>query len=52
MGTRAWVVLFTGLDNTDPLILQVKEAEASVLEAYTAKSQFTTTANASSKASG
>ena len=41
VGTRAWVVLFTGLDDTDPLILQVKEAEASVLEAYTAKSQFT-----------
>ena len=41
VGTRAWVVLFTGLDNTDPLILQVKEAGASVLEAYTGKSQFT-----------
>jgi Uncharacterized protein conserved in bacteria (DUF2252) len=34
------VVLFTGRDDADPLILQVKEAEAAVLEAFTAKSQF------------
>jgi uncharacterized protein (DUF2252 family) len=40
VGTRAWVVLFTGRDDADPLILQVKEAEAAVLEAFTAKSQF------------
>jgi len=40
VGTRAWVVLFTGLSDADPLILQVKEAEASVLEAFTAKSEF------------
>jgi uncharacterized protein (DUF2252 family) len=41
VGTRAWVVLFSGLSDADPLILQVKEAEASVLEAFTAKSEFT-----------
>ena len=40
VGTRAYVVLFMGSDESDPLLLQVKEAEASVLEAYTGKSQF------------
>jgi uncharacterized protein (DUF2252 family) len=32
VGTRAWVVLLIGRDTKDPLVLQVKEAEASVLE--------------------
>ncbi len=32
VGTRAWIALMMGRDNTDPLFLQVKEAEASVLE--------------------
>jgi uncharacterized protein (DUF2252 family) len=41
VGTEAWVALFVGRDDTDPLILQVKEAQASVLEAFTSKSQFT-----------
>ena len=35
VGTRCWVGLFIGQDNDDPLILQVKEAEASVLERFT-----------------
>jgi hypothetical protein len=34
VGTRAWVVLLLGRDESDPLFLQVKEAEASVLEPY------------------
>jgi uncharacterized protein (DUF2252 family) len=34
VGTRAWVVLMLGRDERDPLILQAKEAEASVLEPY------------------
>jgi uncharacterized protein (DUF2252 family) len=34
VGTRAWVVLFTGRDSGDPLFLQVKEAAPSVLEPY------------------
>ena len=34
VGTRCWVALMVGLDNSDPLFLQVKEAEASVLEPY------------------
>jgi uncharacterized protein (DUF2252 family) len=32
VGTRAWIVLLLGRDDADPLFLQLKEAEASVLE--------------------
>jgi len=31
VGTRCWIVLLAGRDETDPLILQVKEAQRSVL---------------------
>jgi uncharacterized protein (DUF2252 family) len=41
VGTRAWVLLFEGKDNGDPLVLQAKEAQASVLERFTRKSAFT-----------
>ena len=40
VGTRAWVALFTGVDDNDPLFLQAKEAEASVLEPYAGSSRF------------
>jgi uncharacterized protein (DUF2252 family) len=40
VGTRAWVVLLLGRDDNDPLFLQVKEAEASVLEAHLGKSKL------------
>jgi uncharacterized protein (DUF2252 family) len=40
VGTRAWVVLLTGRDMSDPLILQLKEATRSVLEPYTAPTVF------------
>lgn len=40
VGTRAWIVLLTGEDDRDPLFLQAKEAEASVLEPYAGKSRF------------
>jgi uncharacterized protein (DUF2252 family) len=40
VGTRAWIVLLTGRDDGDPLVLQAKEAEASVLEPYAGKSRF------------
>ena len=40
VGTRAWVVLLTGADDADPLFLQAKEAEASVLEPYAGASRF------------
>jgi uncharacterized protein (DUF2252 family) len=34
VGTRAWIVLLQGRDEGDPLFLQVKEAQQSVLEPY------------------
>lgn len=34
VGTRCFIVLLTGRDSDDPLILQVKEAGSSVLEAH------------------
>src|SRR5262245_22443378 len=40
VGTRAWIALLLGHDGGDPLFLQLKEAEASVLEAYVGKSEF------------
>jgi uncharacterized protein (DUF2252 family) len=40
VGTRAWVILMTGRDRQDPLFLQAKEAEASVLEPYAGASEF------------
>jgi uncharacterized protein (DUF2252 family) len=40
VGTRAWVVLFTGRDDADPLFLQAKEAQASVFEPHAGKSRF------------
>ena len=38
VGTRAWILLMVGLGNDDPLFLQAKEAEASVLEEFVGKS--------------
>jgi hypothetical protein len=40
VGTRAWIVLMLGNDDDDPLFLQFKEAEASVLEPYLGKSEL------------
>jgi uncharacterized protein (DUF2252 family) len=40
VGTRCWVVLLLGEDERDPLLLQVKEAEASVLEPYLGRTGF------------
>ncbi len=42
VGTRCWIALLLGRDDADPLFLQIKEANASVLEPYTAKSEFAT----------
>ena len=52
VGARAWIVLMLGRDENDPLFLQLKEAQASVLEPFLGKSPSTTTASASSRASG
>ncbi len=40
VGTRAWIALMLGRDEGDPLFLQLKEAEASVLEPFLGKSAF------------
>ena len=40
VGTRAWIALLLGVDDTDPLFLQMKEAEASVLERFVGRSEF------------
>jgi len=34
VGTGCWIALLVGVDHDDPLFLQVKEAQASVLEAH------------------
>ena len=40
VGTRAWIALFLGIDDRDPLFLQVKEAQPSVLEQFVGKSEY------------
>jgi len=40
VGTRCWIALMLGRDERDPLFLQVKEAESSVLEPYSGHSGF------------
>jgi uncharacterized protein (DUF2252 family) len=40
VGTRAWVFLLVGREGMDPLVLQAKEAQASVLESYLGASEF------------
>ncbi len=40
VGTRAWILLFLGKDDQDPLFLQVKEAQQSVLEQFAGKSAY------------
>ncbi len=40
VGTRAWVLLMMGVDESDPLILQAKEAQPSVLERFAGRSAY------------
>jgi uncharacterized protein (DUF2252 family) len=40
VGTRCWIVLMLGRDESDPLFLQVKEAEASVLSRFVGASTY------------
>ncbi len=40
VGTRCWILLMLGRDESDPLFLQVKEAEASVLSRFVGASRF------------
>ena len=40
VGTRCWIILMLGRDEADPLFLQVKEAEASVLSRFVGASKY------------
>jgi uncharacterized protein (DUF2252 family) len=40
VGTRAWILLMLGRDDADPLFLQAKEAQASVLERHAGASTY------------
>jgi uncharacterized protein (DUF2252 family) len=40
VGTRCWIVLMHGRDEADPLFLQVKEAETSVLSRFCGASEY------------
>jgi uncharacterized protein (DUF2252 family) len=40
VGTRAWILRLIGRDHGDPLFLQFKEAQPSVLEPFLGKSRF------------
>ena len=40
VGTRAWVAMMLGRDGLDPLFLQIKEAQPSVLERFVGRSRF------------
>ena len=40
VGTRAWIMLMLGRDDADPLFLQFKEAQASVLEPFLGASEY------------
>jgi uncharacterized protein (DUF2252 family) len=41
VGTRCWILLMLGRDQQDPLFLQVKEAQKSVLAAFAGASRYT-----------
>jgi len=41
VGTRCWIVLLTGRDDDDPLLLQVKEATQSVHAEFVGRSRYT-----------
>jgi uncharacterized protein (DUF2252 family) len=40
VGTRCWILLLLGRDDSDPLFLQIKETGSSVLERYHGRSQY------------
>ena len=40
VGTGAWIALMLGRDGEDPLIMQVKEAQASVMEEFVGVSEY------------
>ena len=40
VGTRCWVIFLTGISSDDPLFLQIKEAQPSVLEQFVSPSSY------------
>jgi hypothetical protein len=40
VGTRCWIALLVGIDNGDPLLIQIKEAQPSVLERFTSRCRY------------
>jgi uncharacterized protein (DUF2252 family) len=40
VGTRCWIALLLGRDRDDPLFLQIKEAETSVLEPFAGRTRY------------
>jgi uncharacterized protein (DUF2252 family) len=40
VGAQAWILLLLGRDADDPLVIQAKEAQRSVLEPFTGRSRF------------
>jgi uncharacterized protein (DUF2252 family) len=40
VGTHCWIVLLVGINNGEPLFLQIKEAQPSVLARFTAPSRY------------
>ncbi|MDT0438326.1 MULTISPECIES: DUF2252 domain-containing protein [Streptomyces] len=42
VGTRCWIILLLGRDGDDPLLLQAKEADESVLAPYAGASEYAT----------
>ena len=40
VGTRCWIIFLTGNNSNDPLFLQLKEAQPSVLEPYVSQSKY------------
>ena len=40
VGLRSWIVLTLGRDSADPLFLQLKQAEASVMERFVGRSRY------------
>jgi uncharacterized protein (DUF2252 family) len=40
VGTRAWIALFQGADHSDAIVLQIKEAQRSVLEPFLGDSEY------------
>ncbi|MGZ8704310.1 MAG: DUF2252 family protein [Aeromicrobium sp.] len=52
VGNRAWILLMEGIDGADPLFLQAKGAQSSVLEEFAGASKFKDHGRRGSRGSG